>query len=221
MEHVLQAVTGSGMMSMLDGFSRYNQVLVAKRDRYKTTFITPWGTYSYIRMPFGLMNVDATFQHAMDFTFSYYLFKFIVVYQDDITVYSKNRSDHVNHLRKIFDRCRSLGISLNPKKSILGVFEGKLLGHIVSKEGVRIDPERVKGIMEIPLPSSRKGIQSFFDRINFVRRFVPNFAEIAKPISDMLKKDHDLKWSDEAKKAFDDIKQALCHSLVLVSPNYA
>jgi hypothetical protein len=151
MEHILQAVTRSGMMSMLDDFSEYNQVLVAKRDRYKTTFITPWGTYSYICMPFGLMNVGATFQRAMDFAFSDYLFKFIVVYQDDLTVYSKNRSDHIDHLRKNFDRCRSLGISLNPKKSILGVFEGKLLGHIVSKEGVRIDPERVKGIMEIPL----------------------------------------------------------------------
>ena len=122
----------------------------------------------------------------------------------------------VNHLRKVFDRCMSLGISLNPKKSILGVFEGKLLGHIVSKEGVRIDPERVKGIMEIPLPSSRKGILSFFGRINFVRWFMPNFAEIAKPISDMLKKDHDLMWSDKTKKAFDDIKQALSHSPVLI-----
>jgi hypothetical protein len=82
MEHVLQAVTGSSMMSMLDGFSGYNQVLVAKRDMYKTTFITPWGNYSYIRMPFGLMNANATFQHAMDFAFSDDLLEFIVVIQE-------------------------------------------------------------------------------------------------------------------------------------------
>jgi hypothetical protein len=80
MEYVLQAVTGLGMMSMLDGFSGYDQVLVAKRDMYKKNFTTPWGTYSYIRMPFDLMNAGETFQHAMDFTFSDYLFKFIVVY---------------------------------------------------------------------------------------------------------------------------------------------
>jgi hypothetical protein len=221
MEHILQAVTRSCMMCMLDGFFGYNRVLVNKQDRYKTAFITPWGTYSYIHMPFELMNVGATFQRAIDFDFSDYLFKFIVVYQNDLTVYSKNRNDHVNHLRKVFDRCRSLGISLNPKKPILGVFERKLPRHIVSKEGVRIDPERVKDIMEIPLPSSRKGIQSFFGRINFVRRFVPNIAEMAKPTSDMLKKDDDLKWSDEAKKAFNDIKQALCQSHVLISPGYA
>jgi hypothetical protein len=221
MKHILQAVTGSGMMSMLDGFSSYNQVLVDKQDRYKTAFITPWGTYSYIRMPFGLMNAGATFQCAMDYAFSDYLFKFILVYQDDLTIYSKTRDDHVSHLRKVFDRCRSLGISLNPKKSILGVFEGKLLGHIVSKKGVRIDPERIKRIMEIPLPSSRKGIQSFFDRINVLRCFVPNFAEIAKPIYDILKKDDNLKWSDEAKKDFNDIKQVLCHSPILISLDYA
>jgi hypothetical protein len=124
-------------------------------------------------------------------------------------------------LRKNFNRCKLLGISLNPKKSILGVFEGQLLGHFVSKERVRIDPRRVKGIMEILLPSSKKGIQSFFGRINFERPFVPNFAKIAKPISDMLKKDHDLKWSDKAKKDLYDMKEALCHSLVLISPDYA
>jgi hypothetical protein len=215
MENVLQAVIGLSMMSMY-GFSGYNQLLVSKHDKYKTTFITPWGTYSYICMPFGLMNVGATFQRVIDFTFSYYLFKFIVVYQNDLTVYLKNRNDHIHHLRKKIGRYRSLGISLNPKNSMLGVFEGKLLGHNVSKEGVRIDPERVKGIMEIPLPFSRKDIQSFFGRIIFVRRFVPNIADIAKPIYDMLKKDHDLKWSDEAKKAFDDIYKLCVTPLFLL-----
>jgi hypothetical protein len=98
---------------MLDRFSSYNQVSVSKHDKYKTTFTTPWGTYAYVQMPFGLMNSRATFQRAMDFSFSDYLYKFIVVYQDDLTVFSKDRNDHIIHLRKIFDKCRSLGISLN------------------------------------------------------------------------------------------------------------
>lgn len=75
-----------------------------------------------------------------------FLYKFIVVYLDDITIFSKDRKEHIMNLRKVFDQCRSLGISFNPKKSILGVFEGTLLGHIASKKGVRMDPERVKGI---------------------------------------------------------------------------
>jgi hypothetical protein len=115
-------------------------------------------------------------------------------------------------LHKKFNRCRSLGISPNPNKSILGVFEGKLLGDIVSKDGVRIDLNRVKGIQEMPLSASKKEIQCFFGQINFMSRFIPNFAKIVKPISDMRKKDHDLKWSDEAQRDFEDIEQALCHS---------
>ena len=103
---------------------------------------------------------------------------------------------------------------------MLGVFEGKLLGHIVSKEGVRIDPDRVQGIRDIQLSKTKQAIQSFFGRINFLRRFILNFAEVAKPISNMLKKDHSLKWSDEAKRAFKDIKDALCQASVLASPNY-
>jgi hypothetical protein len=100
MEHVLQAVTGSGMMSMLDGFSGYNQVMVARKDKYRYDLHNPLGNLLLHCMPFGLMNVGATFQRAMDFIFSDYLFKFIVVYQDDIIVFSKNRDDHITHLRK-------------------------------------------------------------------------------------------------------------------------
>ena len=134
-----------------------------------------------------------------------HFFKFIVVYQDDITFYSKKKSDHISHLRATFDRCQNLGISLNPKKSFMGMFEAKLLGHIVLK-GVWINPERVSGIQEVPLPSTIKGIQSFPGRVNFVRRFTPNFVEIVKPITDMLKKGHDIIWREEGKKAFKSIK---------------
>jgi len=95
------------------------------------------------------------------------------------------------------------------------------LRHIVSKEGVRIDPERVSGIQEVPLPSTIKGIQSFLGRVNFVHRYTPNFAEIIKSIIDMLRKGHDMVWREEGKQAFKSIKQALSHSPTLASPDYA
>jgi hypothetical protein len=101
METLLQRVIGSAMMSMLDGFSRYNQVLVNKEDWNKTTFTTPLGTYEYIRMPFGLLNVGATFQRAMDFAFKELIGKIIEIYQDDLIVFSKDRSDHIAHLRQV------------------------------------------------------------------------------------------------------------------------
>ena len=99
METLLQRVTGSGMMSMLDGFSGYNQVLVNKEDQHKTTFTTPWGTYKFLRMPFGLLNAGATFQRAMDFSFKELIGKIIEIYQDDLTIFSKERYDHISHLR--------------------------------------------------------------------------------------------------------------------------
>jgi hypothetical protein len=136
MEHLLQRVTGAGMMSMLDGFFGYNQVLVREEDRLKTTFTTPWGTFMHLRMPFGIMNVGSTFQRAMDFAFRYLIEKIIEIYQDDLTIVSKEINAHVSQLTKIFERCRKYGISLDPKKSIFGIDKGKLLGHVISEEGI-------------------------------------------------------------------------------------
>jgi hypothetical protein len=125
----------------LDGFSGYNQVLVAEPDRLKTTFRTKWGMFAYRRIPFSLINVGATFQREMDIYFKGLIDHSMVIYLDDVTIYSKQRSDHPKHLKQIFERCRKYGISLNPKKSIFVVSEGKLLGHIISKDGISVDPE--------------------------------------------------------------------------------
>jgi hypothetical protein len=131
-------------MSMLDVFSGYNQVLVAEEERVKTTFITPWETYGYARITFGLKNVGATFQRAVDHEFSGLIGKLMEDYQYDLTVHSKIRGDHIHHLRIFFERCRLYGVSLNPKKFLFVVTQGKLLGHIMCKERIYIDRERVK-----------------------------------------------------------------------------
>ena len=159
------------MFSLLDGFSRYNQVLVSKADQLKTTFRTPWGTSAYKKMPFGLINARATFQRAMDIAFRGLIGKFVIIYLDDVTIFSKNRADHLTHLRRVFERCRKYGISLNPKKSIFMVTEGKLLVFVVSKQGINIDPERTQAIAQISMPHSKKSMQSFLGKINFVSRF--------------------------------------------------
>jgi hypothetical protein len=102
MELILQQVAGSQMMSLLDGFSGYNQIRVKRDDKYKTTFTTRWGTFAYERMPFGLINAGATFQRAMQIAFDDLIGKIIQIYLDDLTVYSRNRQDHFDHLRKVF-----------------------------------------------------------------------------------------------------------------------
>jgi ribonuclease HI len=221
MEHILQRVTGASRISMIDGFSGYNQVSVLPEDREKTTFTTPWGTFMYAKMSFGLMNAGATFQRAMDIAFVGEKDKFVVVYLDDITVFSKSDKEHCRHLRKVFLKCRNFGISLNPKKSLFAMQEGKLLGHIVSAEGVRIDPSRVEAIQALSIPRSKKEVQSFLGKINFLRRFVPNFAEEVKLITTMLKKGNEVRWTPQSRHSFEQIKKALTEAPVLISPDYS
>jgi len=124
---------------MLNGFFGYNQVPVVEEDKVKTKFITSWETYTYVRIPFGLKYDGATFQRAMDHAFSGLIGKFMEYYQDDLTVHSKIRGDHIHHLRNVFFRCKLYGVSLNPKKCLFIVTQGTLLGHIVCKEWIYID----------------------------------------------------------------------------------
>jgi hypothetical protein len=181
----------------------------------KTTFRTNWGTFAYKCMPFGLINAGATFQRAMDVVFRGIINKCVVVYLDDVNVYSKKKEDHIQHLTQIFKRCRKYGISLNPKKTIFGVEEGKLLGHFKSQAGIHIDPKRIRAISHLPLPQNKKAMQSFFGKINLVRKFTPDFTETIKPLQKMIRKDVEIKWDDERKNSFSNIKDAISQALVL------
>jgi hypothetical protein len=140
MEQLLQTISGSNIFSLLESFSGYNQVLVSEEDRLKTIFPTNWGTFADKHMPLGPTNVGETFQRDTYIDFCGFINICVVVYLDDVTVYSKNKKYHIQHLIQIFKRCRKYGISLNPKKTIFGIEEGKLLGHIISQEGIHIDP---------------------------------------------------------------------------------
>ena len=134
----------------------YNQIYVWPEDQENTTFTTPWGTFMYAKMSFGLMNARATFQHAMDFVFIREKDKFLVIYLDGITIFSASDQEHLQHLRQVFVKCRKYVIFLNPKKSHFSLKEGKMPGHIVSKNEVRIDPKRVIVIQDLNLQDPRK-----------------------------------------------------------------
>jgi len=199
MDHILQRVVGSSRISLLDGFSGFNQILVHLDDQDKTTFTTPWGTFKYVKIPFGLKNSGATFQRAMDIAFGKEIHDFLVVYLDDLTPFSKSDSQDLKHLRQNFITCRKFGISLNPKKSLFALEEGRLLGHLISKDGIRIDLEIIQAILQIPYPRNTKELQGFLGKINFLRRFIPNLAESMRLLSNMLKRDAKVRWSLEAK----------------------
>lgn len=156
MDHISQKVVGSHKISMIYGFSGYNQILVHHDDREKTTFTTPWGNFMYEKMPFGLMNAGATFQCVMDISFIGDRDNYIVLYLDDIIVFSRLDKEHLMHLKKTFLKCRRYGLNLIPKKYQFAMQEGKLLWHIFSKEGTKIDPTRVEAIQNIKLPRNNK-----------------------------------------------------------------
>lgn len=135
-------------------------------------------------------------------------------------MYLKNVEDHFNHLRQVFLRCREFGASLNPSKCVFATNQGKLLGYIISKDGLTIDPERTKAILALPLPKHKKGLQSFLGRINFVRRFIPNLATMVKPLTTMLKKGMVFSWTKEGKESFEEIKAAIASTPTLMNPNF-
>jgi len=175
-EKTLHSVAGSELMSFLDGFSGYNQILLHPDDRLEITFKTKWRTYAYQKMPFRLINARATFQREMDIVFKGLINKPVVINLDDIIVFSKKISNHLYDLKQIFDRCKRYGISLNPKKSFFALDQGKLLGFIVSNDGIYIDLESIKEIFDIPFPHNKKAMRSFLGQINFVKIFVPYFS---------------------------------------------
>jgi hypothetical protein len=156
----------------MDGFSKYNHIEILPDDQHKTAFICPWETFTYRKLPFGLKNVGATFQRAM--LYAFHDIKHIgEPYLDDLPTHSSNRSDHVDHLRAIFLRCRFYHIRLNPHKCIFIVESSRLLGFVVSKDGIRVDPLKIKAILALPPPTSLTQLQVCKEKqTSFVISFV-------------------------------------------------
>jgi hypothetical protein len=145
-DQILDECAGSEVFSFMDGFSGYNQIQIKPEDQHKMTFIFPWGTFAYRKMPFGLKNAGATFQRAM--TFAFHDLKHIVeAYLDDLAAHSRKRVDHPKHLRLVFEICRHYRIRLNPHKCIFCVRSGRLLGFLVSETGIMVDPLKVEAIL--------------------------------------------------------------------------
>ncbi|RDY09929.1 hypothetical protein CR513_05617, partial [Mucuna pruriens] len=158
--------------SFMDGFSEYNQIRMALEDKEKTTFITTWGTFCYKVMPFGLKNVRATYQRAMVTLFHDMMHKEVEVYVDDMIAKSKIPGQHINDLRKLFERLQKYRLKLNPAKCIFGVRTGKLLGFIVNERGIKLDLDKVKAIQNMPAPKTEMEVRGFLGRVNYIARFI-------------------------------------------------
>ena len=145
-DHIIDECVGNEIFSFMDSCSGYNHITTRSEDQHKTTFICPWGTFSYNKMPFGLKNIGATFQLAMSYAF-HDIKHIIKAYLDDLVAHSRKRIDHPSHLCQVFERCWYYKIQLNPNKCVFAVTSSWLLGFIMSIEGIRVYPFKVEAIL--------------------------------------------------------------------------
>ena len=166
--HAVERGAGTKAYSFLDGFSRYIQVSIDPKDQHKTTFATKWGIFTYWVMPFGFTNALATFQRLMCHAFKQYLWDFLKIIMDGFYIHSIECMEHIEHLKKIFEKyCRVYSICLNPKKCKFKVRQGKILGHIVSKNGISTNMDKVCVIVDLPRPINAKGVQCFMGHCGY------------------------------------------------------
>jgi hypothetical protein len=219
-DQIVDDCADSEIFSLMDGFSGYNQINIAPEDQHKTAFICPWGAFAYRKLPFGLKNAGATFQRAMSYAF--HDIKHIVQpYLDDLSAHSLRRVNHPTHLQAIFVRCRFYRIRLNPHKCVFCVESDRLLGFIVSRHGIRVDPIKVKAILNLPPPSSLRQLQSLQGKANFIRHFILNYAKITRGFTRLLKKGSEFVWDKIANNAFEALKLSLTKYPLLFPPDYS
>ena len=216
---ILDEVSGHELYTFMDGFSGYNQISIAPEDFHKTAFTTPWGTFIYVVMPFGLCNAPAAFQRAMTFAFSDLLHKSMTVFIDDFSTHSRV-SEHISWVTECLIRCRRTGIALNPRKLYLAVKRGVLLGHIVSEAGKEPDPEKVEVIANLKPPTNVKGVQRVLGHIGWYRDRIEDYATAAIPLTNLTKKNVNFEWTTHCQESFDELKRRVTAYPVMRPPDW-
>ncbi|RVW26198.1 Retrovirus-related Pol polyprotein from transposon 17.6 [Vitis vinifera] len=215
---LVDSTAGHSMLSFMDGFSGYSQILMAPEDMEKTSFITEWGTYCYRVMPFGLKNAGATYQRAATTLFHDMMHRDVEVYVDDMIVKSRGRSDHLAALERFFERIRQFRLRLNPKKCTFGVTSGKLLGYMVSERGIEVDPDKIRAILDMSAPRTEREVRGFLGRLQYISRFIARLTDICEPIFRLLRKSQPTVWDDQCQRAFERIREYLLSPPVLAPP---
>uniref|UniRef100_A0A2N9ETB6 Reverse transcriptase domain-containing protein n=1 Tax=Fagus sylvatica TaxID=28930 RepID=A0A2N9ETB6_FAGSY len=197
---------GHAMFSFMDGFSGYNQIRMSTKDAEKTAFRTPIDNFYYTVMPFGLKNIGATYQRTMTAVFYDMIHQEIENYVDDIVVKSKRREDHLETLRKVFERCHLYKLKMNPLKWAFGVSAGKFLGFLVHNRGINVDLAKASAIATLKAPTSHKKLKSFLGRLSYIRRFIPSLAAVTAVFTPLMKKRVPFVWSTTCQQAFEKIQ---------------
>ena len=207
------------IFSKIDLRSGYHQVKIRTCDISKTAFSTRYGLYEYLVMSFGLTNAPAYFMYLMNSVFMPELDKFVVVFIDDILIYSQNEEEHEKHLRIVLQRLRDHQLNAKFSKCEFWLNTVKFLGHTISSEGISVDPSKVQEVMDWKPPTSVHQIHSFLGLAGYYHRFIPDFSKIAKPMTELLKKDVKFKWDVKCDEAFHTLRAHLTIAPVLAQPD--
>ncbi|KAJ0524657.1 putative nucleotidyltransferase, Ribonuclease H [Helianthus annuus] len=218
-DDLFDQLQGAKFFSKIDLRSGYHQLKVRDQDVSKTTFRTRYGHYEFLVMPFGLTNAPAVFMDLMNRVFHEYLDRFVIVFIDDILVFSESREEHEDHLRTVLETLRQKKLYAKFSKCDFWLEKVVFLGHIVSADGITMDPSKVEAITKWPRLTSVTEVRSFLGLAGYYRRFVEGFSMIALPLTQLLRKGIKFSWNDDREKSFETLKQRLVSAPILTLPS--
>jgi hypothetical protein len=219
-DELMDRLHGAKYFTKIDLSSGYHQIRVRESDVHKTAFVSRYGSFEYLVMPFGLCNAPATFQRVMNTILREGLDRFVLVFLDDILIYSKTRDEHIQHIREVLERLRSEKLFGKLKKCDFFRTEVEYLGFDVGAEGIKPSLSKVQAILDWPTPENVTDVRSFLGLCSFYRKFIRWFSELAAPMTDLTKKDRKFVWDDEADKSFNRLKTAMVTAPVLQLPDF-
>ena len=214
----LTSYRGPVIFSKIDLRSCYHQLKIRREDIPKTSFRTRYGHYEFLVLPFGLTNAPTAFMDLMNRVFKPYLDKFVVVFIDDILIYSKSNVEHGEHLMIVLQTLRTHPLYAKLSKCEFWLNSVSFLGHVISKEGVRVDPKKVEAVSNWPRPTNVTEIRSFLGMAGYYRRFVKDFSRISSPLARLIRKQVKFEWDDTCEQSFHKLKDFLTTAPVLALP---
>jgi len=219
-DQMLERLAKHEYFCFLDGYSGFFQIPIHPDDQEKTTFTCNYGTFAYRRMPFGLCNAPATFQRCMMSIFSDYIERCMEVFMDDFSVHGSSFDMCLENLDQVLKTCIKFNLVLNWEKCHFMVQSGVVLGHVVSNKGIAVDLAKVDVIAKLPPPTNVKGVRSFLGHAGFYRRFIKDFAKIAKPLTLLLAKEATFVFDESCLNAFRSLKEALISAPIVQPPRW-
>ncbi|GJS22528.1 putative reverse transcriptase domain-containing protein [Tanacetum coccineum] len=217
-DDLFDQLQGSSVYSKIDLRSGYHQLRVREEDIPKTAFRTRYGHYEFQVMPFGLTNAPAVFMDLMNRVCKPYLDKFVIVFIDDILIYSKNKQEHEEHLKLILELLKKEELYAKFSKCEFWIPKVQFLGHVIDSEGIHVDPAKIESIKDWASPKSPTEIRQFLGLAGYYRRFIEGFSKIAKPMTKLTQKKVKFVWGDKQEAAFQLLKQKLCSAPILALP---